>query len=261
MIIEVKKISDLNPAPYNPRKSTKEQEDNLKKSLSKFGVVEPIIYNERSKHIVGGHFRVRELKKLGIKEVECVIVDLNDADEKELNIRLNANTGEWDWDILNDSDTWDKDLLEEYGLEVFGFDDDDDENDFEKTEATSKLSDRFVIPPVSIMDTRQGYWKERKQKWNEIINDDGESREDTLYGDSEVSEVTSMMHDIGSVSILDPVIAEVANKWFAQKGASTFDPFAGDTVFGYVSSKMGHKFTGIELRQEQCDLNNERISE
>ena len=93
MIIEKKKLKDLKPAPYNPRQSSKKQEEQLKTSLTKFGVVEPIIFNKQSGYIVGGHFRVRELTKLGYDEIECVIVDLNEDDEKELNIRLNANTG------------------------------------------------------------------------------------------------------------------------------------------------------------------------
>ena len=120
MIIEIKKLSDLQPAPYNPRQSTKNQEKHLKSSLEKFGVVEPIIFNKQSGYIVGGHFRVRELTKLGYKEIECVIVDLNDDDERELNIRLNANTGEWDWDTL--ANEWDEHELKEWGLNVPVFD-------------------------------------------------------------------------------------------------------------------------------------------
>jgi DNA modification methylase len=116
MIIEKKKLSELKPAPYNPRQSTAKQEKHLKASLEKFGVVEPIIYNKQTGYIVGGHFRVRELKKLGYKEIECVIVDLNQEDERELNIRLNANTGEWDWDIL--ANEWDAESLEEWGLDL-----------------------------------------------------------------------------------------------------------------------------------------------
>ena len=68
MIIETKKLSDLKPAPYNPRQSTKKQETKLQESLTKFGVVEPIIFNKQTGYIVGGHFRVRELKKLGYLE-------------------------------------------------------------------------------------------------------------------------------------------------------------------------------------------------
>ena len=116
MIIEKKKISDLIPAPYNPRQSTAKQEKHLKESLEKFGLVEPIIFNKQTGYIVGGHFRVRELKKLGINEIECVIVDLNEADEKELNIRLNANTGSWDWDTL--ANDWDVVELEAWGLDI-----------------------------------------------------------------------------------------------------------------------------------------------
>jgi DNA modification methylase len=120
MIIEKKKISDLIPAPYNPRQSTAKQEKHLKESLEKFGLVEPIIFNKQTGYIVGGHFRVRELKKLGINEIECVIVDLNEADEKELNIRLNANTGGWDWDTL--ANDWEVVDLEAWGLEIPQFD-------------------------------------------------------------------------------------------------------------------------------------------
>jgi ParB-like chromosome segregation protein Spo0J len=137
MIIEKKKISDLIPAPYNPRQSTAKQEKHLKESLEKFGLVEPIIFNKQTGYIVGGHFRVRELKKLGIKEIECVIVDLNEADEKELNIRLNANTGSWDWDTL--ANDWDVVDLEAWGLDIPQFD------TVEELEASEEQEEMNVI--------------------------------------------------------------------------------------------------------------------
>ena len=136
MIIEKKQISDLIPAPYNPRQSTAKQEKHLKESLEKFGMVEPIIFNKQTGYIVGGHFRVRELKKLGIKEIECVIVDLNEDDEKELNIRLNANTGSWDWDTL--ANDWDVADLEAWGLDIPQFD-----NEAEELEASE---DDYEMP-------------------------------------------------------------------------------------------------------------------
>ena len=140
MIIEKKQIADLIPAPYNPRQSTAKQEKHLKESLEKFGMVEPIIFNKQTGYIVGGHFRVRELKKLGIKEIECVIVDLNEADEKELNIRLNANTGSWDWDTL--ANDWDVVDLEAWGLEIPQF-----ENEAEELEASE---DDYDVPEGGI---------------------------------------------------------------------------------------------------------------
>jgi ParB-like chromosome segregation protein Spo0J len=114
MVIEIKKLSDLVAAPYNPRQSTKKQEKHLKESLQKFGFLQPIILNKQTGYIVGGHFRVRELIKMGHKEIECVIVDLSAEDEKELNIRLNANTGDFDWDIL--ANVWHEHNYEEWGL-------------------------------------------------------------------------------------------------------------------------------------------------
>jgi len=150
MKIELKKLSDLKPAPYNPRQSNAEQEKQLKSSLEKFGVVEPIIFNKQTGFIVGGHFRIRELKKLGYKEIECVIVDLNEADEKELNIRLNANTGSWDWDEL--ANNWDSELLSDWGLEIPGFEPtilEAEEDDFTApdggTETDIVLGDLFEI--------------------------------------------------------------------------------------------------------------------
>jgi DNA modification methylase len=150
MKIEIKKLSELKPAPYNPRQSNAEQEKQLKSSLEKFGVVEPIIFNKQTGYIVGGHFRIRELKKLGYKEIECVIVDLNEADEKELNIRLNANTGSWDWDEL--ANNWDSELLSDWGLEIPGFEPtilEAEEDDFDAPEGGIEtdivLGDLFEI--------------------------------------------------------------------------------------------------------------------
>lgn len=119
MRIEKRLLKDLKPAEYNPRQATQKQQKHLTESLKKFGVVEPVIVNDnkdRKNIIVGGHFRVRELKKLGYEEIDCVILDLPLEDEKELNIRLNANTGGWDFDIL--ANKFDEIKLNEWGLEV-----------------------------------------------------------------------------------------------------------------------------------------------
>ena len=138
MKIEIKKLSELKPAPYNPRTSTAKQESHLKNSLTKFGVVEPIIFNKQTGYIVGGHFRVRELQKLGYKEIECVIVDLNIEDEKELNIRLNANTGSFDFDVLANS--WDENLLLEWGLSIPNFD-----SEAESEEKEGQETDKCIV--------------------------------------------------------------------------------------------------------------------
>lgn len=169
MIIEKKQIADLIPAPYNPRQSTAKQEKHLKESLEKFGMVEPIIFNKQTGYIVGGHFRVRELKKLGIKEIECVIVDLNEADEKELNIRLNANTGSWDWDTL--ANDWEVVDLEAWGLDIPQF---DEGNDEDLEDLSEKIKSMFKIEVICKDE------QEQEKTYNKLIEQNYECRLLTL---------------------------------------------------------------------------------
>ena len=85
-------ISKLNPAKYNPRKDLKPGDieyEKLKRSIDEFGYVEPIIWNKRTGNIVGGHQRYKILKNMGLSEVECVVLDLDEVKEKALNVALN----------------------------------------------------------------------------------------------------------------------------------------------------------------------------
>lgn len=102
MEIEKINISEIKLPDYNPRKIDDETLERLKRSLEEFGYVEPIIVNKRNMHVVGGNQRVKALKELGIKEVDTVIVDLDEKKEKALNIALNKITGEWDYEKLKE---------------------------------------------------------------------------------------------------------------------------------------------------------------
>ena len=77
----------------------------------------------------------------------------------------------------------------------------------------NKLNDRFIVPPFSILDTRQGYWQERKRAWRERIGDNGETRENSLGDSKEVPKEihTGCKNMAPNVSILDPVLAEIVN--------------------------------------------------
>ena len=98
-----KKITDLIPADYNPRKDLKPGDpdyEKLKRSMHEFGYVDPIIWNQQTGHVVGGHQRLKILQDEGIQEAECVVVSLDDEKEKTLNIALNEISGDWDKDKL-----------------------------------------------------------------------------------------------------------------------------------------------------------------
>ena len=103
MIIEKRKVTDLLPADYNPRKDLKPGDaeyEKLKRSLEQFGYVEPVIWNKATGRVVGGHQRLKVLIDMGITEVECVVVDMPEDKEKALNIALNKISGDWDKDKL-----------------------------------------------------------------------------------------------------------------------------------------------------------------
>ena len=93
------KLSELNPAEYNPRKALKPGDpayEKLKASILSFGNVEPIVWNRSTGNVVGGHQRLRVLLDLGVTESEVSVVELSEVDERRLNIALNKITGEWD---------------------------------------------------------------------------------------------------------------------------------------------------------------------
>ena len=116
MKITLVNINNLNPAEYNPRQISNKQYEDLKASMEKFGCVDPIIINinpDRQNVVVGGHQRLRILRDLGAEKVPTVSVNLSQEDERELNVRLNKNGGEWDMDLLSNFDVVD---LKEWGF-------------------------------------------------------------------------------------------------------------------------------------------------
>ena len=138
--IEYIKVSDLNPASYNPRKWSEDATTQLTESIRKFGLVDPILVNcaeNRKNIVIGGHFRLKVAKDLGYKEVPVVYINIPEIErEKELNLRLNKNLGDWDYNLLAD---FDASLLTDVGFsseeldEVLNIELDEPENfDLEK---------------------------------------------------------------------------------------------------------------------------------
>lgn len=99
----------LKPADYNPRKWSDDAIKQLSESIKRFGLVDPFIVNSaenRKNIVIGGHFRLKVAMDLGFADVPVVYLNIPDLEkEKELNLRLNKNTGEWDWSLLADLDS------------------------------------------------------------------------------------------------------------------------------------------------------------
>lgn len=139
----------------------------------------------------------------------------------------------------------------------------------EKSVVSTSLRGKYVVPPFSTLDTRAGYWQTRKREWVALGIKSELGRGDDLtfnFGFFDIeryenfrkgnAEENSLKY---ATSIFDPVVAEIAVKWFCPEGGLVFDPFAGGSVRGVVTGMLGRKYLGIDLSKEQiaADIANE----
>ena len=122
-------------------------------------------------------------------------------------------------------------------------------------DAKRNMKDYFMVAPFSVINTVDSEWQKRKKRWNNLINDTGQERKNVLAGSKSKKDV---MNAMAGSSILDACLAELMIKWFTEENYNTFDCFAGDTVFGFVSGWMNRPFTGIELRENQAKFNQQQ---
>jgi len=152
-IVEVP-IKTLNPAPHNPRKWSEEAKKNLKEGIKQYGLVDPLIVNgaeNRKNIVIGGHFRLAMAKELDYKEMPVVYVDIPDVEkERELNLRLNQNTGEWDLNLLAE---FDETLLSDIG---FSSEDLDDIFDFDENPETFDLKKELAKLDIKEVTIKKG---------------------------------------------------------------------------------------------------------
>lgn len=250
------KITDIKPAKYNPRKMDDKSFEALVAAIRDYGQRENLIVN-KNMTLISGHQRLRAMQRLGYKTAAADVVDLTSQDEKKLNLIMNSPLLQGKFDMLKVDDLLKElrlsDNMVDYRLPELG--------KLELKPSAGKLSDRFVVAPFSVLNTTSGDWQKRKAAWQHKINDRAETREGkTFVRDGSPNYMAGAMDAAGGgTSILDPVLAEVLCRWFGIPGGATFDPFAGDTVFGYVAGSLGMPFTGIELRKEQANLNQARV--
>ena len=143
------------------------------------------------------------------------------------------------------------------------------------------LCRRFLVPPFSILDARQGYWQKRKAAWIALGIHGQRGRADELTYDSATSHPGFYLQKrateerlgrrlgtpefrekyfvprgrLTGTSVFDPVLAELVYRWFCVPGGSVLDPFAGESTKGVVAAYLGYQYTGIELRHEQIRVN------
>ena len=258
--IEYVNKEDLKPYANNAKLHDAEQVEQIKKSIREFGFNDPVaVWHDNE--IIEGHGRLLAVMEMDdINTVPVIRLDeLSDEQRRAYMLvhnKLTMNT-DFDIDLLNFEldDIVDIDMSG-FGFDVLGSEPDDFSN---VLEPRNRLTDKFIAPPFSIIDTRKSYWQNRKKAWKELgikseIGRDVDSLPSSFgekYGRKAMP----------SVSIFDPVLCEIMYKWFCIDGGHIYDCFAGGSVRGIVAEKLGYKYTGIDIRQEQVDANYNNAAE
>lgn len=151
----------------------------------------------------------------------------------------------------------------------------------EQIKEDNLLTERFIEPPFSVLDTRTGRWMNRKRMWiAKGIKSELGRFDDLTYNINNINEYKDKEKEIFNIlenkkkdgqclpefgddygrkpqgtSVFDPVLCEIMYRWFCDEGGAILDPFAGGSVRGIVANYLGYKYTGLELRKEQVESN------
>lgn len=275
-------LAKIKPYPNNAKKHPAEQIAKIAKSIKAFGFNQPIVV-DKDFVIIVGHGRYFAAQKLGLEEVPVLVIDISDEKAKAYRLADNkSNESAWNEElVLGELKELSVDLIELTGFNL---------EDFEKSEYVGKpLSEDFIAPPISVLDSRFGVWMKRKKEWINmgIKSDDGRD-EDLIFAksaqNSKLYDLRNSMRQlnggidpswdeiineakrqgiklIGGTSIFDPVLCEIAYRWFCTKGGQVLDPFAGGSVRGIVAGKLGFNYLGIDLQKEQVKANEKQADE
>ena len=252
MNVEIRKIEELKYYPGNPRKISDEMLKNLKKSIREFGIVDPLIIN-KDNEVIGGNQRLKAAKEEGLTEVPIIIINLTKERERALNLVLNKIQGEWDNGLLID---FIKDLPKEE-IDLTGFTESELYMlDWDlRLDGTRKgnLSREFLYPPFTVLDTKVKRWRDLRAYWDNKYGDNLTETKNYLL--SKGQNIMTVFNK--GTSKFDPVLAQIIYKWFMpSSGGMILNPTCGEPTTGIVAGELGFRYLGIDIRQEQVDINN-----
>jgi len=287
--------------PRNARRHPERNMSAVAASLCDLGAGRSIVVDADGV-VIGGNAVYEKARELGIpvreiatKGDELVVVrrvDLATEDPRRKALALADNQiatlAEWDEVILSE-------LLaevEEIEFETMGFAPLVPESASDVPESVS-LAERFLIPPFSVLNAREGWWQARKRSWLSLgieselgRGNEGDGTKRGLVFSSSAQPIAvynaKNRHEAevgrkvswdefyaahpdaaaqSGTSIFDPVLCELAYRWFCPPGGTVLDPFAGGSVRGIVASKLGRRYVGIDLSERQIEANRRQADE
>jgi hypothetical protein len=266
-------IKDLTHDPRNARKHTPRNVGDIVSALQEVGAARSIVIDEDG-IILAGNATIDAAAEAGITKLQVVDVDgdtvvavrrtgLTPAQKTRLALFDNraAEHAQWDTEVLL--------ALADEGALVGMWTDDEiaalqalqqEAPDGDGEGGAGSLAAKFGVPPFSVLNAREGWWQDRKRGWLSLGIASELGRDAAVGGSKMVAGYEGGERKTGLVSetdtsIFDPVLCELAYRWFCPPGGVVLDPFAGGSVRGIVASKLGRAYVGVELRAEQIAAN------
>lgn len=242
--------------------------EKIRKSIADYGFATPFFIwrNGATNYVLDGHGRVKALQAMQqageiIPPLPVVYVDCKDeSTARNLLLRINSTYGLMTADTVRD---FIKDLniaIEDIRLPSGTIDLSPLEK---KTQDITKrtLREQFLVPPFSVLDTRQGYWQDRKKQWKSIGIKSEEGRDNKMLSHlkKNAEKVNGTANTLTELSIFDPVLCETMYTWFCTPDGKVLDPFAGGSVRGIVASYKQMEYTGFDIRPEQIAANEKQL--
>lgn len=288
-------MTELKYDPRNYRLHNDKNKRLIRKSLEECGAGRSILFDKDDCIIAGnGVYEQAQALGLPVRVVECdgteliaiKRTDLSTEDTRRKALALADNytsdTSVFDFDAIVED--FGSDELDAWEFKVDDFSIDDMPVDDVKPDKgrVGCLKERFIIPPFSVLDTKLGNWQDRKRAWLElgIKSDYGREKEITFNRSAQpprVYEARNIIRErtgidpswdelqkycqehsipfMDGTSVFDPVLCELAYRWFNIPDGRILDPFAGGSVRGIVASKLDMPYIGVDLRPEQIDAN------
>jgi ParB-like chromosome segregation protein Spo0J/DNA modification methylase len=283
--IETVTIESLRLDPNNARKHDTRNLSAISESLRRFGQRKPLVVTHGSV-VIAGNGTLEAAKSLGWSDIAVTRAPQDWSTDQVKAYALadnrSAELAEWDESIMAEQLI----ELDEMGWDVqaLGFDM-PTLDDLEKG-PSPKLADKFIVPPLSVLDQRSGDWQQRKKSWLSLGLRSEVGRGETLtlasksgsvpdyYWQKEAAEKragrkldnaeferdyltfsdTAGLSSTGT-SVFDPVLCELAYRWFSPADGVVLDPFAGGVVRGAIAAALGRRYIGVDLRLEQIQAN------
>lgn len=285
------KVKDIDPTPKNYKIANALGKERLHLSLKKFGLAGNVVLNYGAKGrwvLIDGNSRLIEAKEKGEKMIWASIPNkaLNPKEFKEMSAMFDyAKAGDVDEDAIKQDLGTSKDFFNQWGMQVPA-------SMLDKLGANAKvvmeekaadikgrnpetaglLREKFIEPPFSVLDTKQGSWQQRKTDWLSLGIESELGREDEKQtkvgvkkkgkifsigvkkydGDEEYNHPDSTKLN---TSIFDPVLCELMYEWFCPAKGTVLDPFAGGSVRGIVANYLGRRYFGMDLSTKQINAN------